>query len=156
MIAVHRSVLALALLSTIAATDAASGKTLGKPPAELGNWQEWVEIPAASFYEVSASRATQAAEWLGNADFLVLKKEWDMNVYFSPVDAACVAPKSLVLLRANYINGATGSFHLSWAGDSIIVMHAFLGPGTQVHETALIACLSKIPNTIYGVTSGAI
>jgi hypothetical protein len=155
MAAVHRNTLALLFAGASALACAAPAKLLGKPPPELADWRAWEQVPREAFYEIPASRAAQAAEWLEASDVLLLEKERDTAVYFSQSDATCSSPRKLVLLRANYINGATGAFSVSWAGDAIVVAHAFLGPGSSVHETALIACLSKVPKRVYGVTSGA-
>jgi hypothetical protein len=129
---------------------------LPRPPPELGTRNSWTPISPSAFYEVQASRAEEAAEWLRKADLLVLKKERDTDTYFSQADQECRSPQILLLVRATYINGATGAFRLYWAGESLVIAHDFLGPQTIVHQTALVACLPRLPSNVYEIMPGAL
>jgi hypothetical protein len=135
---------------------AQSASRLPMPPPELGARSSWKLVSQGAFYEVQTSRAEQAAEWLGSSDFLLLKKERTDDIYFAQVDKNCRSPQQLVLIRANYINGATGVFRLYWAGGSLIVAHEFLGPQKEVHQTALVACLPHVPDMVYAIMPGAL
>jgi hypothetical protein len=148
-------VTALVLASGISASAAESVKMLPAVPDSLPPPLSWQTVGNGSFYEIQASRAEQARELLGDFSFRVLEKERPSDIYFSDMDRKCVKPNHLILLRANYISGATGSFSLNWSGDSLIVIHAFLGSATQVHESAVVACLSRIPKNVYGAMPGA-
>jgi hypothetical protein len=138
---------------------AALAQSVGRiptPPPELGSRSGWTPISQDAFYEVQTSRAEQASEWLGASNFLLLKKERADDIYFAQVDRNCRSPQQLLLVRANYINGATGVFRLFWAGNSLVVAHDFLGPQREVHQTAVVACLTRVPDNVYAVMSGAL
>lgn len=96
---------ATALLAAALAASAVSAPPqpltpLSAPPQALGARSTWQAVPVKLYYEVPASRSEQAAEWLGSADFLPLKKERENDVFFSAVDARCRGSNQVVLLKA--------------------------------------------------------
>jgi len=148
--------LATTLLLASFSVLAAPVKLLKAPPETLGPSSSWTAVEEAGFYEVSASRVEQALEWLGKKDSLVLEKEKPSDVFFQSADVSCRAPNKIILLRANYINGATGKFSLYWAGKALVVEHAFLGPQQVVHQTAIVACLPRQPAAVHALMPGAL
>ena len=124
------------------------------PDALLTNPRAREMVADGQFYEVAASKLPRQLDLLGNADFVELP--YDANAgYLAPTDRACKPPRRLLLLRATYINGGTGSFNLYWQGSSLIVSHSSLGTPTAPHVSALIACVDRVPVRIYAwVTSG--
>jgi hypothetical protein len=142
------------VLLSFPATAAFSSDWLKPVPPSAGTWREWDEIPQGAFFEVPASKLTAAEAWL--ADNPYLAQEQNSIDYFGRPDFKCVAPAKLYLVRALYINGGTGRFGLHWAGSSLVVSHASLGPGGPPSKSALVVCLAKVPTGVFSSLSGAL
>ncbi len=147
--------IAMLLLSCCSAIAQQAPRFLGAIPDDLLSKPEArAKVAEDQFYEVAASKLPRALALLGNTDFVVLP--YDENAgHFAHGDTGCKPPRRLLLLRATYVNGGTGSFALYWQGSSLIVGHASLGTPTEPRVSALVACLNRSPVHLYAwVDSG--
>jgi hypothetical protein len=125
---------------------------LERVPNSEGTRSDWRAVAPHMFFEVSASRLA-SAEWaLTDVSFL-REKEPD---YCGRPDFKCALPSKTFLIRAEYVNGGTGSFGLAWAGSALVVSHSSLGGGGPPSRSVLVACLDQVPTAVYGHLSTAL
>jgi len=143
------------LLFTFTAGASSAKDWLVQAPASAGTWRDWSAIPVDSFFEVPASRLATAEAWLADKTFLA--QEQSGLVYFGRPSFKCPDSDKPYLVRAQYVNGGTGGFHLLWTqnGD-LVISHASLGPNGPPIKSAIVACLSKDPTFVFSSISGAL
>lgn len=129
-------------------------KWLAPLPASAGGWASWVHIPSDAFFEVPADKLA-AAERRLSAEAFLTQKHSDLQ-YFNHPNFNCPSSTKPYLVRA-YTNGNTnGAFSLHWVGPDLVVSYGSLGGGNPPVKSALVACLSKSPRTVFSALSSAL
>ena len=142
------------LFLSLSVASAPTDPWLERVPESKGTWQQWTEVPKASFFEVPASKLPTAEVWLKNSSYLA--QENSGVTYFGRPDFSCVLPAKAYLIRAAYINGGTGEFALYWAESALVVLHGSLGPLNPPSRSALVVCLSRAPTAVFSSLSTAL
>lgn len=104
------------------------------------------------YFEVSASKLEMAEDFLAKGPLFpenLPVDNWGSNGF------KCGDGEKPYLVRALYGNGATGRYIVLWKDDALVVGHASLGPSNPPTRSALIICLSHVPEKIYGAVSFA-
>jgi hypothetical protein len=133
---------------------AAHAKNWLNPPPAPGQKTSVQQVSSSDFFEVAVSKFDTAEDRLKSEIFVSLPG--NEAAYYGHPDFRCTAPSKLYLVRATYDNGGTGDFSLYWQGADLVVSHMSLGPAGDPKRSALVACLSKAPGTVYGVLGGAL
>lgn len=108
--------------------------------------------PVSAFFEVPASTLATAQYWLAKSAYVALKKP-DLGIFGRP-DFVCQGMTVPYLVRAQYITSGGSYFSLFWAPhDVLIVQNASLTTHGALQQSAVIACLSQPPSTIYSYIS---
>jgi hypothetical protein len=128
--------------------DSAAPASWLETPANPGSWRDWEEIAPSHYFEVPVSKLEAARHDLSDAQFL--PQGPDEITYFGGGSFRCEKPASPYLVRAVYTNGGTGRYTLYWAKSALIVSHQSLGHASPLHQSALVACLARAPNAVYG------
>ena len=111
------------------------------------------DIAASDFFEIAASKKHAAEEMLkSSAAVSVGGAEID---YFGQRNFRCTEGKNPYLVRASFMNGATGDFVVKRFGTSLLIGHGSLGAATAIERTALVVCLDFQPSAVYSSISGA-
>jgi hypothetical protein len=129
------------------AKDAVAPASWLQPPTDLGTWNSWEEIPESDYFEVPASRLEAAQHDLSNSQFL--PQEPSDVTHYGGRGFKCEVPARAYLIRALYVGG-DGRYTLYWAKSSLIVAHDSLGYRRPLRESALVACLTRVPTAVYG------
>jgi hypothetical protein len=149
----HSAILLILLLLPFSTVAAPGAEWLQKVPPSLSNWKDWKEIPPEAFFEVTASQLDTAEYWLTKNSFYV--QDGMLNQFDRP-DFKCPEQTIPYLIRAAYVHGGTGSFHLYLAGTSLVVSHGSLGPAASPKKSALLVCLKEAPMAVYSSLSTAL
>lgn len=105
------------------------------------------------FVEIPASKLNLALDRLDDKPYKVINKEI-LEVYLSGMPVS-MESKFIILARAVYANGGTGSFSVQQSSDALWVNHNSLGEGKDVKKTALVVFVDELPDFLYVTETGA-
>jgi hypothetical protein len=148
------------ILAVVALTLSGSWATAGtfqvwleEAPRSLGASGGWEQIPGAAFFEIPVSKFAAAEGFLASVAFLA--QEDSAGTHFGRPDFKCTMTSKPYLVRASYMQGATGRFSVYWAGSALVVEHASFGLGGTHRRSALLVCLPKAPTAVFSRIFGA-
>lgn len=112
------------------------------------------DIPRSDFFEIVVSRESAAEELLKNGPAVSVGSAEIQ--YFGQSTFHCGDGKAPYLIRAEFMNGATGDFMVRRFGSALLVGYGSLGPSSAVKRTALVVCLDFQPAKVFSGLSGAL
>jgi hypothetical protein len=123
-------------------------------PASADGWPDWGNVPNNAFFEVPSDKlaaaerqlSAKAAEPQADSDFKRLGRP----------DFSCPPSTRPYLVRAYTDGNTNGSFSLHWAGQNLVVFYGSLGGGNPPVKSALVACLSRNPSTVFSSLASAL
>jgi hypothetical protein len=129
---------------------------LQKVPEALYPRSAWQALPEDAFAEIPVSKFDYARSELAGQPVIALTPGAMVSFLGREGLLHCTGQSRPYLVRAVYMNGGTGRFSLSWSSDSLIVAHGSMGMGSQTKESALVACLSKAPVSVFSQVGSAL
>lgn len=142
-----------ACVGFVFAAVSASAAWLEPFASSLGNPSQWISVPRTEFFEVPGSKVAWAKERLASVSVSELTEAELASI--AERGFKCGGTSKAILVRAMFEN-RTGQFSLYWAGETLVVSHASLGPARTPSESALVACLSKLPPEVVSRLAGAL
>lgn len=123
------------------------------PPAQGFRTQVPIEdVNSSDFFEVALSKFETAKNRLGSTAFLMIGNA--AIDHFGQRNFRCGEGKQAYLVRAIYMNGSTGQYHVKRYGSSLLVTHGSLGVASGEKRSALVVCLNFEPVAVYGEIEG--
>jgi hypothetical protein len=112
-----------------------------------------VAIARERYVEIPVSMLAKAEEELAQVSALQLAPYGPEN-YRRP-EFSCPLGTMPYLVRAMFMNGSTGGYHLERRAAALVVIHSSLGRATGHHRSALLTCLDFVPAEVYvGLAGG--